>query len=63
MKTIKVLLTKTYYKSVSTNVEVPRHLTDDEISFYLENDKEKFTNILDGASLNPDMDGIDIEVI
>jgi len=65
-KLVKVLVTKTYYKSTTVPMSVPDHLTDDEIQQYVESQENKTSELSDAladASLNADMDGIEIEVL
>jgi len=65
-KTVQVQITKTYYKSTTAEVEVPEHLTDDELHTYIEQQEAKDSELSDrlaDASLNEDLDGIEIEVL
>lgn len=66
MKTITVMVTKTYYKAITVDVQVPEHLTNDELHTFIEKREQKDSNLSDklaDASLNADMDGIEIEVL
>ena len=66
MRTVQVQISKNYYKATLVTVEVPEHLTDDEIHTFIEkreNKDSKLSDALADASLNADMDGIEIDVI
>lgn len=65
MKTVEVQVTKSYYKSTTMNVEVPEHLTDDEIHTYVEQQENKTSELSDAladASLNSD-GNMEIEIL
>ena len=66
MKTVQVQVTKTYYKSTVVDMEVPEHLTEDEVHGYVEAQERKTSELSDAladASLNADMDGLEIEIL
>jgi len=66
MKTVQVMVTKTYYKATTVDMEVPEHLTDDEIHVYVEKKESidsKLSDALADASLNADMNGMEIEIL
>lgn len=65
-KQVEVQVTKTYYKSTTLTVDVPEHLTDDEVHTFIEKIEDKTSTLsdaLDNASLNEDMGGVEIEII
>lgn len=65
-KQVEVQVTKTYYKSTTLTVDVPEHLTDDEVHTFIEKLNDKTNNLTDelaDASLNEDMGGVEIEII
>lgn len=65
-KQVEVQVTKTYYKSTTLTVDVPGHLTDDEVHTFIEKLNDKTNNLTDelaDASLNEDMGGVEIEII
>ena len=64
MSIVKVQVIKTYYKSTTVEVNVPDHITDDEMGTYLEQLDSKtamFSDALADASLSADMDGTEID--
>ena len=65
-KQVNIQITKTYHKSTTLTVDVPEHLTDDEVHAYIEiqeNKNSKLSDVLADASLNTDMDGVEIEIL
>jgi len=66
MKKVEVLITKTYYKATTMMVEVPKDIKDDDIHDYLlklEDDTCILSNELANASLNGDLDGVEVELV
>lgn len=65
-KQVKVQVTKTYYKSTVIEIDVPEHLTDDEVHAFAESMENRHSTLSDAladASLNGDMDGVEIEIL
>ena len=64
MKKVKVQVIKTYYKTSEVELELPDHIDSgdfDAVDLYIDSKSTELSDALANASLNADMDGIDIE--